>query len=153
MLPACRTDGEGFSMPQLDLTPREVEGFRQELTALHTLFQDCFTRWEPREHFLRSMVGQFSDLERQSIEPIALEVEGGNMRAMQRLLSDVVWDEDHRRWTSHPLVHDDLGAPDGVLLFDESGCPKKGQDAVGVARQYCGTLGKVANGQVGVFAA
>jgi len=38
------------------------------------------------------------------------------------------------------------------LIFDESGFIKKGQDSVGVARQYCGTAGKVDNCQVGVFA-
>src|SRR5437588_5333781 len=47
----------------------------------------------------------------------------------------------------------EMGEPDGVLIVDESGCVKKGQDSVGVARQYCGTLGKVENSQVGVFAA
>jgi SRSO17 transposase len=46
-----------------------------------------------------------------------------------------------------------MGAPDGVVMADESGFPKKGQDSVGVARQYGGTLGKVENCQVGVFAA
>jgi SRSO17 transposase len=50
-------------------------------------------------------------------------------------------------------VNEDLGSPDGVLVFDESGFIKKGQDSVGVARQYCGTAGKVDNCQVGVFAA
>jgi SRSO17 transposase len=83
----------------------------------------------------------------------AREVEGGHIRAMQRLLSEVVWDEDHMRWTYHPLVNDDLGEPEGVLMFEESGFPKKGQDSVGVGRQSCGTLGKVANCQVGVCAA
>jgi SRSO17 transposase len=46
-----------------------------------------------------------------------------------------------------------MGDPDGVLMFDESGFAKKGKDSVGVARQYCGSLGKVDNAQVGVFAA
>jgi SRSO17 transposase len=55
--------------------------------------------------------------------------------------------------TYHRLVHDDMGAPEGVVIFDESGFPKKGHDSVGVARQYCGALGKVENCQVGVFAA
>jgi SRSO17 transposase len=51
------------------------------------------------------------------------------------------------------LLHDDLGDAEGVLMFDESGFPKKGRESVGVARQDCGTLGQVENGQVGVFAA
>jgi SRSO17 transposase len=40
-----------------------------------------------------------------------------------------------------------------VVSFEESGFPNKGHDSVGVARQYGGALGKVDNGQVGVFAA
>ena len=56
------------------------------------------------------------------------------------------------RWTSHQLVAAEMGEPAGVLMFDETGCVKKGQDSVGVARQYCGPLGKVEHCQVGVFA-
>lgn len=153
MLPACRTEGETFAMPHLALSPSDVEDFVAALQAFHEVFADCLTRPEPREHFFRSMVGQCSDLERTSIEPMALEVAGGNVRAMQRLISKAMWDEDQMRWTSHHLVHDQLGDPRGVVIVDASGVPTKGQDAVGVARQYCGSLGKVERCQVGVCAA
>src|SRR2546421_7881019 len=99
------------------------------------------------------MVGQFSPLERTSIAPLALHVEGGKVRAMQRLVSDALWDEAAMLETYHRLVQDEMGEPDGVLIVDETGFAKKGQDSVGVARQYCGSLGKVEHGQVGVFAA
>jgi SRSO17 transposase len=98
------------------------------------------------------MVGQCSKLERKSVEPMALHVEGGCIRGMQRFMSDAVWDEEQMRWNYHQLVAEEMGEPDGVLMFDETGFVKKGTDSVGVARQYCGSLGKVENCQVGVFA-
>src|SRR5262245_29234482 len=151
MLPACRTEGEGFAIPTFEVVPSDVEGFMEELWAFQSAFHDCFARSEPRAHFFDYMVGQLSKLERKSIEPMALEVEGGTIRGMQRFISDVRWDEEQMRWNYHQLVADELGAPDGVLMFGETGCVKKGKDSVGVARQYCGTLGKVENCQVGVF--
>jgi SRSO17 transposase len=153
MLPACRTEGDGFAIPKFTLDPSDVEGFLDELHGFHTAFRDCFARREPRDHFFHYMVGQFSELDRKSIEPMALQVEGGNVRAMQRGLSEAVWDDVQMLRTYHRLVHEDMGDPEGVVIFDESGFPKKGHDSVGVARQYCGTLGKVDNCQVGVFAA
>src|SRR5262245_65618150 len=71
---------------------------------------------------------------------------------MQRFLSDVVWDETQMLWNYHQLVAEAMGDSEGVLMFDETGFVKKGKDSVGGARQYCGTLGKVEHGQVGVFA-
>ena|SRR5215831_6553402 len=99
------------------------------------------------------MGGQCSELERTSIEPMALEVAGGNGRGMQRFIRDNIWDEDKMRQTDHGLIAAEMGAPEGVLLVDESGLVKKGQESVGVARQYCGSLGKVEHCQVGVLAA
>ena len=98
------------------------------------------------------MVGQFSELERKSIEPIALALKDGNVRSLQRFVSDAPWDDDRIMSRYRSMVNDDLGSPDGALIFDESGFVKKGQDSVGVSRQYCGTIGKVDNCQVGVFA-
>jgi SRSO17 transposase len=76
---------------------------------------------------------------------MALHVEGGTVRGLQRFISDVRWDEEQMRWNYHQLVAEEMGDPDGVLMFDETGFVKKGKDSVGVARQYCGTLGKVEN--------
>lgn len=153
MLPVCRTESEGCTLPQLELPPRDVDGFIEALQGLHAVFSECLTRPEPREHFFRSMVGPCSDLERKAIAPMALEVEGGNMRGMPRLLREATWDEAQRRGTSHHLVQDELGAPEGVVLFAASGFPKKGQDSVGVARQYGGALGQGEHGPVGVCTA
>ena len=89
MLAACRTNGEGFAIPTFDLVPSDVEGFMEALWELQSVFHDCFVRSEPRAHFFDSMVGQFSKLARKSIEPMALHVEGGTIRGMQRLISDV----------------------------------------------------------------
>ena len=151
MLPACRTEGDGFAIPPFEMLPSDVESFMDELRMFQSAFHDCFSRSEPREHFFDYMVGQFSPLERKSIEPMALEVAGGNIRGLQRFISDGVWDEDQMRWIYHHLVADEMGAGDGVLIFDETGFVKKGTDSAGVARQYCGPLGKVDNCQVGVF--
>jgi SRSO17 transposase len=153
MLPACRTEGKAETLPPCALAQGEVEGFLHEWRNFHDAFRSCFPRREPREHFFRSMVGLLSLLERQAIDPMALEVEGGNVRAMPRFVSDAIWDEAQMRHIYHQLVYEEMGAADGVVMVAESGFPNKGQDSVGVARQYGGTLGTVENGQVGVLAA
>ena len=50
-------------------------------------------------------------------------------------------------------VRETLAEPDGVVVIDPSGFPKKGTESCGVGRQWCGRLGKVDNCQVGVFLA
>ena len=153
MLSACRTAGEPFALPQFALTRSDLDTFMDALRGFHTAFRGCFARQEPRDQFFNYMGGQFSPLARKSIEPMALQVEGGKVRARQRLVSDTLWDEAAMLETYYRLVQDEMGEPDGVLIIDETGCAKKGQDSVGVARQYCGSLGKVEHCQVGVFAA
>jgi hypothetical protein len=80
MLPECRTAGDLYAIPKFDLVKGDVEGFLDDLRGYHEQFSGCFSRSEPRGNFLQYMVGQFSELERKSIEPIALKVEGGNIR-------------------------------------------------------------------------
>jgi len=152
MLPVTRCDEHLYPVPKFDLGKGDIKEFTNELSGFHEQFADCFQRSESRDHFFKYMAGQFSPLERKSIEPIALAVKDGNVRAMQRFVSDAPWDDNKMIAKYRNLVNDDFGRHDGALIFDESGFVKKGQDSIGVAKQYCGTIGKVENCQVGVFA-
>jgi SRSO17 transposase len=124
----------------------------EELWEFQSTVHDGFTRSEPRVHFFAYLVGQCSKRERQSIEPMALQVEGGTIRGRQRFISDVIWDDEQMVWNDHQLVAAAMGDPEGVLMFEETGFVQKGVDSVGVARPYGGTLGQVEHGQVGVGA-
>lgn len=153
MLPEVRQSDYLYSVPKFELDRDDVSGFAHELQCFHEIFADCFQRSESRENFYRYMAGQFSQLERKSIEPIAIAVEGGKIRAMQRFVSDATWDDHEIMSRYRSCVNEDMGHPDGAIIFDESSFVKKGDDSIGVGRQYCGTVGKVDNCQVGVFAA
>lgn len=153
MLPNCRRNEHCYPVPKFDLTLADIEGFKDKLEGFHEQFHDCFLRSESRANFFRYMTGQFSGLERKSIEPIALNVEDGKVRAMQRFVSDAPWDDKKIMLKYRSLVKSDFGRPDGALIFDETSFPKKGGDSIAVAKQYCGSIGKVENCQVGVFAA
>lgn len=153
MLPTIRHNEHLYEVPKFELNGGDIKDFTNELRGFHEQFYDCFQRSESREHFFKYMAGQFSPLERKSIEPIALAVEEGSVRAMQRFVSDAPWDDDNIAFKFRSFVNDDLGSPDGALIFDETSFVKKGHDSIGVAKQYCGTIGKVENCQVGVFAA
>jgi len=152
MLPAIRGEEYLYPVPKFDLKVRDVKEFGNELNGFHEQFHDCFLRSESRGHFLNYMSGQFSDLDRKSIEPIALALKDCNVRSMQRFVSDAPWDDEKIGVKYRTLLNEDLGSPEGALIFDESSFVKKGDDSIGVARQYCGSLGKVDNCQVGVFA-
>ncbi|MCI0456410.1 MAG: transposase, partial [Gemmataceae bacterium] len=94
--------------------------------------------------------GLLSDLKSKDAESIAYlhdrERQGG-----QKFIGQADW--DHRPLISERArqVGSDLGQADAVLVFDPSAFPKHGVKSVGVARQWCGRLGKVDNGQVGVY--
>jgi SRSO17 transposase len=153
MLPEIRTSGDIFSIPKFDLDRGDVEGFMDSLKGFHEEFRDCFSREESRTNFFHYSVGQFSEIRRKSIEPIALSVEDAKIRAMQRFISDAIWDEEKMIIKYRKMIDDDMGEENGILIFDESGFQKKGKDSAGVAKQYCSNLGKVENCQVGVFSA
>ena len=153
MLPDCRCNEPDYQVPQFNVVADEIEGFYERLKGFKEYFHPCFQRSESRENFLRYLSGQLSEVDRKSIEPMAMQVDGATIRGLQRFISNSKWDEAQMLDIYHGLINEDLGDKHGALLFDESGFLKKGNDSAGVARQYCGTAGKVDNCQVGVFCA
>ena len=139
--------------PLINLAPRDVEALADELLAYHALFAPLFVREEQRHWALTYLHGQLLDLDRKSIEPMALAHPDGNLQAMQQFISLGAWDDGAVLKTHQQLVAATLGDPEtGVLILDGCDFPKQGTHSVGVARQWCGALGKVANCQASVVA-
>ncbi len=125
MLPDIRQTDYLYQVPKFALDRGDIVDMAKELTGFHEYFADGFHRNESQDNFYRYMTGQFSHLERKSIEPIAIATEGGNnIQAMQRFVSDAPWDDDRIMDIYRSLVNDDLGHPDGAIIFDESSLVK-----------------------------
>jgi len=139
--------------PPLDLTPGEIEELADDLVAYHAEFADLYYRVEQAQWGHRYLQGLVAPLESKTIQPMAMALEGGNIQAMQQFIGQGQWQDEKLLRKHWRLVTGTLGEEDGVWIVDESGFPKKGQHSVGVARQWCGRLGKVENCQTGVFAA
>lgn len=139
--------------PDHNLGPRDVHALADELVAYHAEFAPLFHRAEQRTWARAYLQGQLLDLERKSIEPMALALQGGDVQAMQQFISAGAWDDDPILAHHQRLVAETLGDPEtGVLILDGCDFPKQGTHSVGVARQWCGALGKVANCQASVVA-
>src|SRR5215212_6085522 len=130
----------------------EVGGWRAELDGRLARFGRLFVRAEPRGQAGRYLEGLLGPVERKNGWQLAEAIGDARPWRTQRVLSHVLWDEEAARDLCREHAVGRLGAEDAVLVVDETGFPKKGKDSAGVARQYCGTLGKVENCQVGVFA-
>lgn len=141
--------------PSLKLAPGDIEAIRDELRAYHRLFHAVFQRREQRYWSLVYLCGQLSDLERKTIEPMVLALLGPDpnaVRAVQQFIGQGEWEAATLIRRYQELVAEWLGDSHGVVIMDGSGFPKQGHNSVGVAHQYCGALGKLANCQEGVFA-
>ena len=114
----------------------------------HAYFAARFGRRETRDHsrhYLQALLVQSG--ERRNAENLS-ETVPVSARAMQRFLTESPWDDD----TVIGRLQEYLSHPEGVWVVDGSDLPKQGVKSVGVARQYCGRLGKVAT-EAGMFLA
>ncbi|MDP2969787.1 MAG: IS701 family transposase [Deltaproteobacteria bacterium] len=132
------------------MTENDLRDLMPQLEIFHKRFHSFFCRSEGRQWSRKYLMGLLLSIERKNVENIAEEV-GAPPRKLQEFLSDSPWDdegciEEHQRF-----VGEMFGAPNGVVIFDDTGFPKKGDKSAGVGRQYSGTMGKTDNCQVGVF--
>ena len=121
-----------------------------ELAEFLASFAHHFLRSEARENLERYSTGLLSDLPRKNAETIADAVPGTNEQRLQELLTGIKWDEKAFNRQRVSMMQGKICIGDGALIFDDVGFPKKGDFSVGVARQWCPCLGKVANCQVAV---
>ena len=129
------------------------EIFDQVLPRLATFmapFVETFCRQELDQHAHTYLCGLLSDLERKNVESIAYRF-GQDRLPLQRFIGWAPWEDAPLRQELTRQVAEQLGHADGVLVFDPSSFPKSGPESVGVARQWCGRLGKVDNCQVAVY--
>jgi SRSO17 transposase len=118
----------------------------KELGAFVEDFASELGRIERRYWGKLYLTGLLLDGERKSIEPMAQQVPGGNEQALQQFVNQSPWaPEPVQEKLFRRLVRSGKGK--GVLVLEDTTLPKKGDASVGVARQYCGALGKVTNCQ------
>ncbi len=131
----------------------DLHTWASELDAVSAKLAPRFERAEPRRRVLSYLTGLLSTAERKNGWQLAELAGEATPDGMQRLLSTAHWDADAVRDDLVAYVLEHLADPAAVLVLDETGFVKKGTKSVGVAPQYCGTVGKIANCQTGVFLA
>ena len=131
------------------MTEKQIAKSRQRLEQFLEDLLEPVGRTERRHWGGVYVRGLLQDGERKSIEPMAARMRDGNVQAMQQFVGQSpwqwaeVWARLGRRMTAEL-------EPDSAWVMDDTGFPKQGEDSVGVARQYSGTLGKTGNCQVAV---
>jgi SRSO17 transposase len=134
------------------LSAATVRSCAERLEAFVARYLPCFHRAEQRQHARTVLEGKLSGLQRKTTEPIATQA-GQKRRPLQLFVGAGGWQDAAVTAELRRHVAQTLGDPEGVWVLDGSAFPKKGHDSCGVARQWCGRLGKVDNCQVGVFLA
>ena len=110
---------------------------------LEVLGRKTRRRWAPL--YLHGLLGPDG---RKSLQPTAARLGLGGHDQLQHFIASPAWDDAPLRRVLAGKADALVGGRDAVLVVDDTALPKKGKHSVGVARQYCGALGKQANCQV-----
>ena len=135
-----------------EVSADDVRACLNRLNAFAERYLPRLHRSEQRAHALTILQGKFSALQRKTTEPIATQA-GQKRRPLQLFVGAGGWQDRPLLDELRRHVGEELADREAVFVLDPSGFAKKGDDSCGVARQWCGRLGKVDNCQVGVFLA
>jgi SRSO17 transposase len=131
------------------VTPKEVAALDGRLDRFLADITASLGRSE-RHHWAKVYLqGLLMEGARKSIEPLAGRIEGADVQSLRQFVGQSPWAVEQIQQKLAEKVVDLLAEPE-VWMIDETSFPKAGDASVGVARQYCGALGKVANCQVAV---
>ena len=137
-------------LDECTVAPQVFDRVMPRLERFMEPFVESLVRKEQVEHASTLVQGLLSDLDHKNAESIAYRF-GQERMPLQWFLGVSSWDHRPLRDELVRQVGEELGEEDGVVVFDPSGFAKSGRDSVGVARQWCGRLGKVDNCQVAVY--
>lgn len=132
--------------------PRIPHGVLPRLERFLDPFVASLQRSEQGQHARTYVAGLLSQLEYKNVESIAY-LHDQEREPLQQFIGQSPWDSQPWLTELARQVGQQLGSPDGVLVFDPSAFPKKGHASVGVQRQWCGRPGKIDNCQVGIYLA
>lgn len=136
--------------PECNLSTKDVKLFLNEFKKYMKLFKPAFQRVEQIQKSLTYLRGLLGNATRKNVEQMALG-QKEKVRGLQYFVGQSQWETEPVIAIHQGLIGESLGEEDGVMLIDESSAVKQGSASVGVAAQYCGSVGKIANGQVGVY--
>jgi SRSO17 transposase len=136
-----------------EVSVEQIVAWRSGLDALHARVGHRFARPEVRARAGRFLAALLARVERKNGWHLAEAMGEATPDGAQRLLTGAVWDADAVRDDQRAYVVEHLGDLGAILVIDETGFLKKGHKSAGVAPQYSGAAGGVANSQVGVFLA
>ncbi|MGD9855359.1 MAG: IS701 family transposase [Planctomycetaceae bacterium] len=137
-------------LEECEVAPQVFERVMPRLERFMEPLIESLGRTEQVQHARTFVQGLLSDLDRKNTESIAYRF-GQERMPLQWFIGVSDWDGRPLRSELVRQVGQTLGAPDSVIVFDPSAFPKSGKASVGVARQWCGRLGKVDNCQVAVY--
>jgi len=141
---------ETCTVPECNLSKKDVKLFLNETKKYMYLFKPAFIRVEQIQKSLTYLHGLLGNATRKNVEQMALG-QKEKVRSLQYFVGQSQWDTEPVIAIHQELIGQTLGEEDGVALIDESSAVKQGTASAGVAAQYCGSVGKIANGQVGVY--